>query len=106
MDGRVETSNMDTVQDANQKVEGEEKQTVKTTAETATPPAPKAPASPEKPKAAAKPVGTSAGAKGKTVGTIALTLVGARAGGTPTRLSWVFEDKAGNPLHSGSRDCS
>lgn len=45
-------------------------------------------------------------AKGKTVGTIALTLVGARAGGTPTRLSWVFEDKAGNPLHSGSRDCS
>jgi cytochrome b6-f complex iron-sulfur subunit len=67
MDGRVETSNMDTVQDANQKVEGEEKQTVKTTAETATPPAPKAPASPEKPKAAAKPVGTSAGAKGKAV---------------------------------------
>jgi cytochrome b6-f complex iron-sulfur subunit len=68
MDGRVETSKMDTVQDANQKVEGEEKQTVTTTAEKATPPAPKAPASPDKPKAAAKPaVGTSAGAKGKTV---------------------------------------
>jgi hypothetical protein len=45
-------------------------------------------------------------AKGKTVGTIALTLGGAGGGGTPTRLSWVFEDKAGNPLHSGSRDCS
>jgi cytochrome b6-f complex iron-sulfur subunit len=67
MDGRVETSNMDSVQDTNQKAEGEEKQTVKTTAEKATPPAPKAPASPEKPKAAAKPVGSSAGAKGKTV---------------------------------------
>lgn len=68
MDGRVETSNMDTVQDANQKVEGEEKQTVTTTAEKATPPAPKASASPEKPKAAAKPaVGSSAGAKSKTV---------------------------------------
>jgi hypothetical protein len=45
-------------------------------------------------------------AKGKTVGTIALTLVGAGGGGTPTNLSWVFEDKAGNPLHSGARDCS
>jgi hypothetical protein len=45
-------------------------------------------------------------AKGKTVGTIALALVGAGGGGTPTNLSWVFEDKAGNPLHSGSRDCS
>jgi len=68
MDGSVETSNMDTVQDANQKVEGEEKQTVTTTAEKATPPAPKASASADKPKAAAKPaVGTSAGAKGKTV---------------------------------------
>lgn len=59
---------MDTVQDANQKVEGEEKQTVTATAEKATPPAPKASASADKPKAAAKPaVGTSAGAKGKTV---------------------------------------
>src|SRR5438067_1543923 len=68
MDGSVETSNMDTVQDANQKVEGEEKQTVTATAEKATPPAPKASASADKPKAAAKPaVGTSAGAKGKTV---------------------------------------
>jgi cytochrome b6-f complex iron-sulfur subunit len=67
MDGRsVETSKMDTVQDANQKVEGEEKQTV-TVTEKATPPATKASASPEKPKAAAKPVGSSAGAKGKTV---------------------------------------
>ena len=58
---------MDTVQDANQKVEGEEKQTVTATADKATPPAPKAPASADKPKAAAKPVGTSAGAKTKTV---------------------------------------
>jgi cytochrome b6-f complex iron-sulfur subunit len=67
MDGRVETSNMDTVQDANQKVEGEAKQTV-TTTEKSTPPAPKASASPDKPKAATKPaVGSSAGAKGKTV---------------------------------------
>ena len=67
MDGSVETSKMDTVQDANQKVEGEEKQTVNVT-EKATPPATKASASPEKPKAAAKPaVGSSAGAKGKTV---------------------------------------
>jgi len=66
MDGFLETSSMDTAQDANQKVEGEEKQ--KVTAEKATPPAPKAPASADKPKAAAKPaVGTSAGAKGKTV---------------------------------------
>lgn len=64
MGGIAETSNMDTVQDANQKVEGEEKQTV--TAEKVTPPAQKASASPEKPKAA-KPVGTSAGAKTKTV---------------------------------------
>jgi cytochrome b6-f complex iron-sulfur subunit len=67
MDGSVETSNMDTVQDANQKVEGEEKQNVTATADKATPPAPKASASPDKPKAAAKPVGSSAGAKGKTV---------------------------------------
>jgi cytochrome b6-f complex iron-sulfur subunit len=68
MDGIVETSNMDTVQDANQKVEGEEKQKVTATAEQATPPAPKASASADKPKGAAKPaVGTSAGAKGKTV---------------------------------------
>jgi len=67
MDGRVETSNMDTVQDTNQKVEGEEKQTVTKAEEKATPPAPKASASPDKPKAAVKPVGTSAGAKGKTV---------------------------------------
>jgi cytochrome b6-f complex iron-sulfur subunit len=69
MDGSVETSDMDTVQDANQKVEGEEKKTVTVTAEKATPPAPKASASADKPKAtAAKPaVGTSAGAKGKTV---------------------------------------
>src|SRR5262245_45957212 len=66
MDGSVETSKMDTVQDANQKVEGEEKQTV-TVTEKATPPATKASASPEKPKAAPKPVGSSAGAKGKTV---------------------------------------
>ena len=67
MDGSVETSKMDTVQDANQKVEGEEKQKV-TVTEKATPPATKASASPEKPKAAAKPaVGSSAGAKGKTV---------------------------------------
>ncbi len=58
---------MDSVQDANQKAEGEEKKTVTPTAEKATPPAPKAPASPDKPKAAAKAVGTSAGAKGKTV---------------------------------------
>lgn len=59
---------MDTVQDANQKVEGEEKQTVTATAEKDTPPALKASASPDKPKAAAKPaVGTSAGAKTKTV---------------------------------------
>ncbi|MEK6284577.1 MAG: Rieske 2Fe-2S domain-containing protein [Acidobacteriota bacterium] len=59
---------MDTVQDANQKVEGEDKQTVTATAEKATPPAPKASASADKPKAAAKPaVGTSAGAKSKTV---------------------------------------
>jgi cytochrome b6-f complex iron-sulfur subunit len=67
MDGFLETSSMDTAQDANQKVEGEEKQTV--TAEKATPPAPKAPASADKPKAAAKPaVGTSAGAaRTKTV---------------------------------------
>jgi cytochrome b6-f complex iron-sulfur subunit len=66
MDGFLETSSMDTAQDANQKVEGEEKQ--KVTAEKATPPAPRAPASADKPKAAAKPaVGTSAGAKGKTV---------------------------------------
>ena len=66
MDGFLETSSMDTAQDANQKVEGEEKQ--KVTAEKATPTAPKAPASADKPKAAAKPaVGTSAGAKGKTV---------------------------------------
>jgi cytochrome b6-f complex iron-sulfur subunit len=70
MDGRVETSNMDTVQDANQKVEGEEKQTVTKTAEKATPPAPKASASPDKPKAAAKPVGSSAGAKSKTVDSV------------------------------------
>jgi cytochrome b6-f complex iron-sulfur subunit len=69
MDGSVETSDMDTVQDANQKVEGEEKKTVTVTAEKATPPAPKASASADKPKAtAAKPaVGSSAGAKGKTV---------------------------------------
>jgi cytochrome b6-f complex iron-sulfur subunit len=68
MDGRVETSNMDSVQDANQKVEGEEKKSVTATSEKATPPAPKASAPPEKPKAAAKPaVGSSAGAKGKTV---------------------------------------
>ena len=59
---------MDTVQDANQKVEGEEKQKVTVTAEKATPPAPKAPASADKAKTASKPaVGTSAGAKTKTV---------------------------------------
>jgi len=65
MDGFLETSSMDTAQDANQKVEGEEKQ--KVTAEKPTPPAPKAPASADKPKAAAKPVGTSYGARNKTV---------------------------------------
>ena len=59
---------MDTVQDSNQKIEGEEKQKVTEPAEKATPPAQKASASPEKPKAAAKPaVGTSAAAKSKTV---------------------------------------
>jgi cytochrome b6-f complex iron-sulfur subunit len=64
----VETFGMDTVQDANQKVEGEEKQTVTATAEKATPPAQKASASADKPKPAAKAaVGTSAGAKTKTV---------------------------------------
>ena len=68
MDGIVETSGMNTVQDANPKIEGEEKQKVTETAEKATPPAPKASASADKPKAAPKPaVGTSAGAKGKTV---------------------------------------
>jgi hypothetical protein len=68
MDGRVETSKMETVPDADQKVEGEEKKTASVTSEKATPPATKASASPEKPKAAAKPaVGSSAGAKGKTV---------------------------------------
>jgi cytochrome b6-f complex iron-sulfur subunit len=64
MDGIVETSSMDTVQDANQKVEGEEKQNV--TAEKATSPAPKAPAA-DKPKTAKPAVGSSAGAKTKTV---------------------------------------
>src|SRR6185503_21296548 len=39
----------------------------KVTAEKATPPAPKAPASADKPKAAAKPVGTSYGARNKAV---------------------------------------
>lgn len=59
---------MDTVQDPNQKTEGEEKQkTVTATAEKAIPPAPKASASPDRPKVPAKPVGTSAGAKSKTV---------------------------------------
>jgi cytochrome b6-f complex iron-sulfur subunit len=67
MDGIVETSSMDTVQDANQKVEGEEKQKVTVTAEKATPPAPKAPASADKAKASKPAVGTSAGAKTKTV---------------------------------------
>jgi cytochrome b6-f complex iron-sulfur subunit len=68
MDGIVETSGMDTVQDSNQKTEGEENQKVTEPAEKATPPAQKASASPEKPKAAAKPaVGTSAAAKSKTV---------------------------------------
>jgi cytochrome b6-f complex iron-sulfur subunit len=68
MDGRVETSKMETVPDADQKVEGEEKKTANVTSEKATPPATKASASPEKPRAAAKPaVGSSAGAKGKTV---------------------------------------
>jgi cytochrome b6-f complex iron-sulfur subunit len=68
MDGIVETSGMDTVQDPNQKTEGEEKQkTVTATAEKAIPPAPKASASPDRPKVPAKPVGTSAGAKSKTV---------------------------------------
>ena len=68
MDGRVETSKMETVPDTDQKVEGEEKKTGSVTSEKATPPATKASASPEKPKAAAKPaVGSSAGAKGKTV---------------------------------------
>lgn len=66
MDGIVETFSMDTVQDANQKVEGEEQQKV-TTAEKATPPAQKASASADKPKAARAGVGTSAGAKTKTV---------------------------------------
>jgi cytochrome b6-f complex iron-sulfur subunit len=68
MDGIVETSSMDTVQDANQKTEGEEKQKVTATVEKVTPPAPKASVSADKPKAAAKSaVGTSAGAKTKTV---------------------------------------
>jgi cytochrome b6-f complex iron-sulfur subunit len=57
---------MDTVQDANQKIEGEEKQ--KVTAEKATPPAQKASASADKPAVTAKSaVGTSAAAKTKTV---------------------------------------
>src|SRR5262245_15145725 len=67
MDGIVETSGMDTVQDANQKVEVEEKQTVTGTAEKATPPAQKASASADKPKAAKAAVGSSAGARTKTV---------------------------------------
>lgn len=68
MDGIVETSSMDTVQDANQKIEGEEQQKVTATADKATPPAQKASVSADKPKAAAKSaVGTSAGAKTKTV---------------------------------------
>ena len=58
---------MDTVQDANQKVEGEEKESVTATVEKATPPAQNASASTEKPKPAAKAVGSSAGAKTKTV---------------------------------------
>src|ERR1700741_1127978 len=67
-DALVGTFGMDTVQDANQKVEGEEKHPVAATADKATPPAQKASASADKPKAAAKPaVGTSAGAKTKTV---------------------------------------
>jgi cytochrome b6-f complex iron-sulfur subunit len=59
-DGIVETSSMDTVQDSNQNVEGEGKQNVTATPGKTTPP--------DKPKAPAKPaVGTSAGAKTKTV---------------------------------------
>jgi cytochrome b6-f complex iron-sulfur subunit len=59
----VETFGMDTVQDPNQKTEGQEEQKVVATPEKSTSPAPKAPASADKPKAAAKPVGSSAGAK-------------------------------------------
>ena len=51
---------MDTVQDSNQKLEGEEKKP------TVTPAAPKTPAA-DKPAKAAPPIGTSAGAKTKTV---------------------------------------
>jgi hypothetical protein len=43
--------------------------------------------------------------KGKTAGAVHLTLDGARDGGTPTSLSWAFQDTAGSVLHTGSRDC-
>jgi hypothetical protein len=43
--------------------------------------------------------------KGKTAGSVHLTLDNARNGGTPTSLSWAFEDTSGNVLHAGARDC-
>ncbi len=43
--------------------------------------------------------------KGKTPGALHITLNGAANGGTPTSLSWAFEDKNGTVLHTGSRDC-
>src|SRR5215510_5652222 len=59
-DGIAETSSMDTVQESNTKIEGQEKQRVTAAAEK--------PAPPDKPKAPPKPaVGTSAGAKTKSV---------------------------------------
>jgi hypothetical protein len=43
--------------------------------------------------------------KGKTAGAVYMTLDNARNGGTPTSLSWAYQDSRGNVLHAGTRDC-
>jgi IPT/TIG domain len=43
--------------------------------------------------------------KGKTAGAVYMTLDHARDGGTPTSLSWSYQDTKANVLHTGTRDC-
>jgi hypothetical protein len=52
------------------------------------------------------PPGSSiAWSKGKVPGFVGLTLDGAAAGGTATRLSWAFQDTLGTTLRTGSVGC-
>ncbi|MGZ4153339.1 MAG: CBM96 family carbohydrate-binding protein, partial [Actinomycetota bacterium] len=43
--------------------------------------------------------------QGKTPGAVWITLNGAANGGTPTTLTWQYEDTKGDVLHTGTRDC-